>query len=57
VLCSQDVAGEARLGSWMSESVGALWCGAELNRARERHSQLHFDDYPLCRRCREWFRP
>lgn len=57
VLCSQDVAGQRSLGSWVSQRVGELWCGAALGEARESHSRLVFDDYPLCARCREWFRP
>ncbi len=57
VLCSQDAAGETAFGSWISENLTDLWRGAALNSARESHSRLTFDNYPLCARCGEWFRP
>jgi len=57
VLCSQDVNGETAFGSWISETIAGLWRGAALQAARESHSRLKFDNYSLCDRCGEWFRP
>ncbi|MFQ5805687.1 MAG: radical SAM/SPASM domain-containing protein [Phycisphaerae bacterium] len=57
VLCSQDVGGVTTLGSWVSDGLADLWRGAALRNARESHSWRAFDNYPLCGRCGEWFRP
>jgi spiro-SPASM protein len=57
VLCSQDVTGAMSLGTWTSDALTDLWRGAVLRDARESHSRLAFDNYPLCMRCAEWFRP
>ena len=57
VLCSQDVKGEASLGSWISERLADLWRGDAVRTAREAHSRLMLDNHPLCSRCGEWFRP
>lgn len=57
VLCSQDVEGKTVLGSWQSEALGDLWCGAVLRRARQARGRLALDDYPMCARCGEWSRP
>jgi hypothetical protein len=57
VLCGQDVGGATAFGSWVSGSLADLWRGPALGAARECHSQLTLDDYPLCVRCQEWFRP
>jgi len=57
VLCGQDLTGETALGSWVSQALADLWCGAPRRDARESHSRLAFDNYPLCARCNEWFRP
>ena len=56
-LCAQDVTGELAIGSWVSQSLDDLWGGERVRSARRAHSRLKFDDYPLCKRCREWFRP
>ena len=57
VLCGQDVAGQRTLGSWADTPLAELWHGAEIEAAREAHSVLELEDYPLCQRCREWHRP
>lgn len=57
VLCSQDMEGVTALGSWVSEALSDLWQGRSLIQARESHSRLSLEDYPLCKRCGEWFRP
>ena len=56
-LCSQDFAGEQRLGDWRTTPITEIWAGQELARVRGFHAQLELGELPMCERCREWFRP
>ena len=57
VLCSQDYRGEWKVGYWATDGLADIWMGKALSQARAAHSQLNLAVYPVCQRCREWFRP
>lgn len=56
-LCNQDHRGAMSVGRWTAKPVPASWHGDELTAIRQFHAQRRWDDLPLCRTCREWFRP
>ncbi|TWT40392.1 Radical SAM superfamily protein [Phycisphaerae bacterium RAS1] len=54
-LCSRHIAGEVCLGSAV-DGLRGVWGGARLSEARRVWSG-EFTGFPVCRDCREWFRP
>ena len=56
-LCGQDVAGATTLGNWQAEPLAKIWTGPGLRSLRSAHAGLDLEQYPLCARCGEWFRP
>lgn len=55
--CSQDHAGQMRLGDWRSDSLSDLWHGEALLGLRERHRAGEWQALPVCAKCDAWFRP
>ncbi len=57
VLCDQDFRSLHVAGRIGPQSLGQIWQGETLTRARAAHNQGRFDAQPLCPTCSEWHRP
>lgn len=57
VSCDQDVTGQQGVGDWRRQPLSEIWQGDALASVRRANAGRDFGSTPLCRNCREWFRP
>lgn len=54
--CCMDFCGEMVRGSLKNESLTSIWKGPAYTEFRRSMEQLNFSNYPLCRKCDDWYK-